>query len=372
MRITLVIHCLQSGGAERVMTTIANYWAAKGEDVTLITWVEPSRIPAYPLHPQINLRQIGIASNSTYRWQGLISGLKRIPKLRQAIQASHPDIIISFMNTVNVTTLIARWGLNTPIIVSDHIYPGFEDANKIWHALMKITYKWADRITVLTDNALPFYPAKSGYRAVVMPNPVLAPQIEDPHPPNLLPPHSLLAIGRLHPQKGFDLLLQAFAQVRQHYPQWQLTILGEGTMRRELEDLRNELGLDRWVHLPGRVPNVNDYLAQADLYVMSSRFEGFPMALCEAMAIGTPVLSTDCLSGPREIITNGVNGVLVPPHDVDALATGIIETISNPELIAQIAHNAPQIIDRFGLDRVMEMWADLIKESIGSKLRIKN
>jgi glycosyltransferase involved in cell wall biosynthesis len=118
------------------------------------------------------------------------------------------------------------------------------------------------------------------------------------------------------------------------------------------------------VHLPGLVTNVTDYLRQADLFVMPSRIEGFPMALCEAMACGLPVLAADCLSGPRDIIDDGVNGVLVQTEDVDALATKLDELMADPAKRQQLAHNAPQVLDRFGLEQVMRMWTDAIERAI--------
>jgi GalNAc-alpha-(1->4)-GalNAc-alpha-(1->3)-diNAcBac-PP-undecaprenol alpha-1,4-N-acetyl-D-galactosaminyltransferase len=361
MRITLVIHALSGGGAERVVSLLANYWATHGSTVSLIALSEPDRPIAYEIHPSVYLQQIGVIGDSPKPIDLLLTGMQRIQTVRRSILQSQPDIIISFMGTVNVIVLTACVGLKIPIVVSEHIYPAFEDANKIWQFLMKQVYRWADTITVLTQSALPFYPAHSGYRTVVMPNPILPPSVSpESDQTRLLPSNSIVAIGRLHPQKGFDLLIQAFAQVRVQHPNWQLTILGEGHERDHLEQLRSQLSLTDSVHLPGRVTEVNDYLKQADLFVMPSRFEGFPMALCEAMAIGTPVLSTDCLSGPREIIADGVDGKLVPPDDIQALAQAISALINNPEQRSTFSKNSPTILDRFGIDRVMAQWDTLL------------
>jgi GalNAc-alpha-(1->4)-GalNAc-alpha-(1->3)-diNAcBac-PP-undecaprenol alpha-1,4-N-acetyl-D-galactosaminyltransferase len=136
--------------------------------------------------------------------------------------------------------------------------------------------------------------------------------------------------------------------------------LGEGPMRAELEALCTKLQLTERVHFLGQVQNVNAHLCQADIFVLSSRFEGFPMALCEAMACGVPVVATDCLSGPREIITDGVDGILVAMDDVDALAHGMDTLMSDPVKRQQIAAAAPQILERFGLEQVMSRWKDAI------------
>jgi GalNAc-alpha-(1->4)-GalNAc-alpha-(1->3)-diNAcBac-PP-undecaprenol alpha-1,4-N-acetyl-D-galactosaminyltransferase len=363
MKVTLVIYGLGGGGAERVMSILANYWVNHSWAVTLIMLVDSTQTPFYRLDPRIELKSLGLAQKSTNRLAAIHNVWQRLKILRREIIASKPDVVISFMNDINVYNILACWNLDIPTIVCEHTYPGATDANKIWQFLMKWTYRYADLVTVLTQSAVPFYPPAAGYRTIVMPNPILtpAPVVVTTQ---LLPTPSLLAIGRLDPRKGFDLLIQAFHQIHDRYPDWQLTILGEGAIRSELEALRSQLQLTDCVHLPGSVKNVRDYLSQADLFVMSSRVEGFPMALCEAMACGLPVLATDCLSGPRDIIENGVNGVLVVTENVDALAAGLEASISDPVRCQQLAQNAPQILDRFGLEQVMGMWKTEIEEVI--------
>ena len=368
MKVTLVIYGLGGGGAERVMSIVANYWVSQGWDVTLIMLVAATQPPFYPLDPRIKLKSLGIAGISANLLAAIGNTWQRVKVLRKEIIASQPDVVISFMNSVNVYAILACWKLNIPTIVSEHIYPGSTDANKIWQFMMKWTYRYADLVTVLTQNALPFYPAAQGYRTIVMPNPVMTPAPVVAMD-RLLAAPSLIAIGRFEPQKGFDLLMKAFHQIQAKYPDWQITILGEGPMRSALEDLRSQLQLTDRIHLPGLVTNVQEYLRQADLFVMPSRFEGFPMALCEAMACGLPVLAADCLSGPREIVEDGVNGVLVATEDVDALAAGLDALMSNPAKRQQLAQNAPQILDRFGLDRVMGIWKNAIEGVIARKRR---
>jgi GalNAc-alpha-(1->4)-GalNAc-alpha-(1->3)-diNAcBac-PP-undecaprenol alpha-1,4-N-acetyl-D-galactosaminyltransferase len=368
MKVTLVIYGLSGGGAERVMSIVANYWADLGWDVTLITLVDSTKKSFYPLDPRVKTKSLDVARNSTNLLSAIANTWQRVKMLRQAIIASQPDIVIGFMNSVSVYTILACWKLKIPLIVSEHIYPGATDANKIWQLIMKWAYRYADLVTVLTQNALPFYPAHRGYRTIVMPNPVIAPSgSAEIGTERVLSNPSLIAIGRLHPQKGFDLLIEAFDRIRDKYPDWQLTILGEGPMRSALEERRLQLQLTDRVHMPGLVTNVPDYLRQADLFVMPSRFEGFPMALCEAMAYGLPVLAADCLSGPRDIIEDGVNGVLVKTEDIDALAAQLDALMADPVKRQQLASNAPQILNRFGVEQVMKMWAEAIDLVIAKK-----
>jgi GalNAc-alpha-(1->4)-GalNAc-alpha-(1->3)-diNAcBac-PP-undecaprenol alpha-1,4-N-acetyl-D-galactosaminyltransferase len=368
MKVTLVIYAMGSGGAERVMSIIANYWASHNWEVTLLTLVSQTESPFYQLDPLIKINQLGISGDSSNVLEAITNSWQRIKALRAAIIASQANVVISFMDTGNVLTILACRNSHIPVIVSEHIYPALTTANKTWQSLMKWTYRYADLVTVLTQNAVPFFPPEKGYRTVVMPNPVLTPSPVIT-PEKFSPQLSLIAIGRLTPQKGFDILMKAFHQIHEKYPDWHLTILGEGPSRLELEELRSRLQLTELIHMPGQVQNVNDRLHQADIFVMSSRFEGFPMALCEAMACGLPVISTDCLSGPREIIEDGVNGILVATEDIDALATGLESLICDPAKRQKLSQSAPQILERFGLEQVMSLWKDAIKQVIDRQNR---
>lgn len=363
MKITLIIYSLTCGGAERVMSILANYWVSRGWAVTLILLVDATESSFYQLDPRIQLKSLGLASNTGNPLVAITNSWRLVKVLREAIVASAPDVSISFMNTVNVYNILACWNLDIPTIVCEHTYPGASDANKIWQLMMNWSYRYADLVTVLTQNAVPFYDPADGYQTIVMPNPILPPSpvvVTE----KLLPTPNLISVGRLDARKGYDLLLKAFHQIHDQHPDWQLTILGEGEIRLELEELRSQLKLTDCVHLRGEVGNVSDYLYQADLFVMSSRVEGFPMALCEAMSCGLPVIATDCLSGPSDIIDHGVNGLLVPTEDVDALATGLTTLMSDPLKRQQLAKNAPQILDQFGLEVVINLWAKAIDRVI--------
>jgi glycosyltransferase involved in cell wall biosynthesis len=172
----------------------------------------------------------------------------------------------------------------------------------------------------------------------------------------------IIAMGRLDWQKGFDLLLQGFECIADRYPDWSLTIWGEGPERDALERLRSDLRLDERIYLPGITKQPFEKMHQADLFVLSSRFEGFPMVLCEAMACGLPVISFDCCAGVRDIIRNDVDGMLVPPEDVHALANAMGKLIAQPQERQRLASRGPEILDRFGQERILHIWDQTIAE----------
>lgn len=362
MRLTLIISSLSSGGAERVMSIIANYWAVKEWKITLLTFNHVSKAPFYPLHPCINYIPLNIANQSPNRLVGIWNNLKRIFVLRTAISISKPDAIISFLDTTNVLTLLATRGLKIPVIVSERNEPG-KCQSRMWGKLRHLLYPLANQIVVQTERAKNYFSLQLQSRICVIPNPVLLPKTNCVSQ-RLLKSPSLIAVGRLEQQKGFDLLIKAFSKVKDTYAEWTLTILGEGPLRSELEYMLNDLKLNEHVHLIGRVKDPYAYLKQADIFVMSSRFEGFPNALCEAMASGLPVISTDCPYGPREIIRNNVDGILVPNEDLFELATAIARLMSDEQERKNLAKHALEVITRFNVDDIMKDWETILGKVI--------
>jgi GalNAc-alpha-(1->4)-GalNAc-alpha-(1->3)-diNAcBac-PP-undecaprenol alpha-1,4-N-acetyl-D-galactosaminyltransferase len=365
MRLTLVIYCLSGGGAERVMSIMSNYWAEKGLPITILTFVDSTVPPSYDLDDRIHQIPLGIAGNSANKIIGVWNNWKCIQTLRRAISESKPDAVVSFQEITNAISLLGTIGLNIPVVVSERNEPG-KDHGIIWEQLRQWTNHLASRIVIQTDRAKIHVSPKLEKRVRIIPNPVLFPTTGKYISGKKLSKPALIAMGRLEPQKGFDVLLKAFAQLKDLYPEWTLTILGEGRLRSELEVLRDQLGLVNRVNLPGRVKNPYELLSQADIFVMPSRYEGFPNALCEAMACGIAVISTDCPCGPREIIRDSVDGILVLNEDVSALALGMKRLMDDEKERQSLAIRAPEVIERFSLDKVMAMWEAVIDEAIAT------
>jgi glycosyltransferase involved in cell wall biosynthesis len=171
----------------------------------------------------------------------------------------------------------------------------------------------------------------------------------------------VLAVGRLSEEKGFGQLLTAFAALKQRYPEWDLVILGEGPERTCLERQLDSLGLSGRVHLPGWVGNPGDWYARAEFYVMSSRFEGFPNTLVEAMAYGLPAVSFDCATGPADIIRDGIDGHLVPPAEgAEGLALAMEILVRKDQTRQRMGNAAVSVREQFSLERVLDHWDEML------------
>ncbi len=368
MRLTLVIFSLSPGGAERVMSIMANYWVVKGWNITLFTFDNGNKAPFYELDSRVHHSPLRIAGDSSNLLLGFWNNLKRVQILKSAIAQSKPDAVISFMEQVNVLTLLATRSLHLPTVVSERIDPTLYSVGRVWEHLRQWTYPLADRIVVQTKGTQTYFSPKLQTHTCIIPNPVLLPTREKTTSDNHLAKRSIIAVGRLTQQKGFDLLLQAFASLTEFHSTWTLAIFGEGELRRELESLRDSLALSGLVHFPGVVKNLDEVLRQADIFVLSSRFEGFPNVLCEAMASGLPVVSTDCPSGPREIIRDGVDGILVPNQDAEALALAMHRLMSDEAERKRLSACATDVVERFSLEKVMAMWEKLLAQVVQERL----
>jgi glycosyltransferase involved in cell wall biosynthesis len=357
MRLTMLIHSMSSGGAERVLATTANAWAARGWQITLLTFDDGSEPPFYPLDKRINHRPLAIERASASTLEAVTANLRRAWIIRRAIVESKPDAVLSFLDVVNVRVLLSTIGISQPVIVKEETDPGQKQLGKAWKALRRALYPLASRVVVLSEDALAYFPPSIQRNAQIIANPleVGAPGAATPHDGN-----TAIAMGRFVPEKGFDMLLDAFARIERRHPDWRLVIWGDGPLRSELEAQRDRLGLRDRVALPGRTTDPFTELRAADLFVMSSRREGFPMALGEAMACGLPAVSFDCRSGPRQLIRPGVDGVLVENANVPALADAMSELMTNGDERRRLAERAPDVLERFGTERVLATWEKLI------------
>jgi GalNAc-alpha-(1->4)-GalNAc-alpha-(1->3)-diNAcBac-PP-undecaprenol alpha-1,4-N-acetyl-D-galactosaminyltransferase len=386
MRITFVISSLGGGGAERVVSNMARYWAEKGWEITILTLFQGHQPLCYDLSPKVihrDLLSTTLSSNprpdanSLVALRGIFKVLSPcerrvflrdmvlIVALRQAIIKTHPQIVISFIDVTNIYVLLALQQSNLSVIVSERCDPRqVSTGDEGWDRLRHRLYPGATRLVVLDEESLSYFSAEIRQRSRVIPNAVLPPRYTAAGVPKRAQTvgKTLLAMGRLEGEKGLDLLLHAFAGIARKHPSWSLDIWGQGPLEFALKALADELGLSERVRFRGFTKQPYDVMQRADLFVLSSRYEGFPNVLLEAMACGLPVVSFNCPTGPNQIIREGIDGVLVPPCDVGALMASLDHLMSNDTERQRLADRAPEVIERFSIERVMRIWENLIRE----------
>ena len=362
-RLTFVIHQISAGGAERVLTLLANELCKKGWSVTLLT-LDSGREPVFfELHSGVQHWPLSLKREQGGWWKAVKVHFLRPWVLRKAIRKSRPNAVIAYIDLTNILTLVATIGLKIPVIVTEHSHPAFK-ISKFWSLLRQVVYKRSACLVLLTYDVLSFFSFSIQKNSRIIPNPVLVPDFSEPALQSETNSRTLVAMGRLSEQKGFDLLLKAFAPLCKKFPDWMLDIWGEGMQRKNLESLRDELGLRERVRLPGLTKEHYKIMSRADIFVLSSRFEGFPGVLGEAMACGLPVVSFDCPSGPSEMIQDGVNGLLVPPENIQELSSALERLMTSVELRNSLGEQARIITESYSLNKIVQSWEELIGEVV--------
>ena len=366
MKILIYISSLTAGGAEKVASMMANYWCNEHEIVLLTdTSVDDDFFEIYNC---VTRRSTNYSTNSNKNiLLKIFSHTNALLQLRKILKEERPDVIISHMDASNVKILLAACCLNIPVIIEEHNNPKL--ARKMpqpWRGLQFFTYhRLAKYIVLLTKDLLPAYPKYLHDKIVYIPNPLNIPKNLPQSEEIILKQPCIVSMGSLRDIKGFDLLIKAFSIVVKKHPHWNLIILGEGSERENLTKLVEEFGIEKNIDMPGRITEPYGILKNADIYVLSSRSEAFPVALCEAMGLGLPCISFDCPTGPSLIIDDQVNGLLVEYLNVEALANAMIILIEDSVLREKFSSEAIKINESLNIDVIMKQWESLILESIG-------
>jgi glycosyltransferase involved in cell wall biosynthesis len=371
MKLLIYVHSLENGGAERVVANLANHWASIGWQLIIVT-VAPRTSDFYALDPAIGRVSLGMTDGSEDLLAGALRTVHRVRALRRILRSVRPDVALAAMQTASVILALAASGLPGVLTLgSEHNFPAKAPLGLARDTLRRLAYGRLGAVVGLTTECAAWLKANTRARCVpVIPNPVCWPLAEQE--PRVDPGSCcrdgrrvLLGVGRLSEEKNFATLIDVFRRLAARHPGWDLVILGEGPMRDALAGQVSAAGLAGRVFLPGRVGNVGVWYARADLYAMSSHFEGFPNTLVEAMASGLPAVSVDCDTGPRDIIRHDVDGYLVAPGDTDGMAAFLDRLMGSDDVRSMFAARAIEVRERFSMQKIASMWADLIGKLSG-------
>ena len=373
MKILLLLHSLSAGGAERAACTLANVWANRGREVTIVT-LAPVSADFYPLDRRVVRVSLHLAGDSRHALHGLWQNVRRVLALRRLLRRLQPHVALAMMSTPNVLLALASlWLPALRTIGSERCYPPHAPLGRLWHVLRRNLYGQLSAVVALTGECAHWIETRtSASRVVVIPNAIAWPLPDNPPRRNLArlcrsQRKLLLAVGRLEPVKHFDALIGAFVRLADAFPDWDLVILGEGPERAHLAATINRMGLTQRVAMPGVAGNIAQWYGQADLFALTSLSEGFPNVLAEAMAHGVPVVSVDCDTGPRDIVRDGIDGLLVPPNDTAALRDALARVMGDAAFRGQLAARAVQARERFSTGKIGQMWETLFLDLCGGQ-----
>lgn len=355
MKILFAIDTLGKGGAERVITNLANYFI-KENDVSIMTL---RNVPTeYELNEKISI--VNIQQDGKYK-NKIIREIKNINKIKHEIERSSPDIIITFLPAITYRLMIANIINKKKVIISVRNDPKIEYNNIIKKTLMKILYTRANGFIFQTEEAKSFFSKKIQMKSEIIPNPINESFIEKPFGGERK--KEIVSVGRLEEQKNHKMLIKAFSRISEEYKDYKLIIYGEGNERENLEKLITDLNLVDKVLLPGKVDNIKEKIYNASAFILSSDYEGMPNALMEAMALGIPVISTNCpCGGPRFLINNNKNGILVPIKDEEKMKIAIEKLLGDRKFANSISTNASKISIELHPKKINKKWENFIKE----------
>lgn len=375
-----IIYILRSfalkAGTERVMSDKMNYLAEHGYEVTLVTYEQGSHPKAFPLHPSI--RHIDLKTRFyVIEKYGLLKRLIMMRRMRtlfrkrlqQTLDEVKPDYYVSTTYSINIIDIILSVRTQARKIIESHVacYTVMKSNNSnhqfMMRTLASLFDRWAlgklaeaDLVVVLTKGDARDWSLYSD-RVMVIPNPVTQyPEHVLPHDGN---GHRIICVGRLDNQKGYDMLIDAFAMIESQCVGWYIDIFGEGSDKDMLMDKISRLGLQKRIIIHTPTPEIFNEYQRSEFLVLSSRYEGFPLVLLEAMACGIPCVAFKCKYGPEDIIQDKKDGLLVDEGDVRTLAEKMLRMITHTEERLCMGQAARRNICRYEKQTIMQKWLNL-------------
>ncbi len=364
-RIALVIHALYGGGAERVMSQLANRWSSQGHDVALITLAATST-DQYVTDSAVQRIGLDVMRTSRNKLAACMANRQRMKRLRATIQQWRPDRILSFCDRMNVLCLQACHGLSIPIWISERSDPRKQKIGWIWEWARRWNYPYCSGCVVQTASVQQYLARiLPSDKLRVIPNAVTLPEsTAEPtrslHIEESTGKQILLSVGRLAHEKGFDVLLRAWGRAHSDLLNWILVLMGDGPERNRLEALARSLNVIDSVRFLGWWDSPWPAYARADLYVMPSRYEGFPMALLEAMSCGKPCIATRCSAAVDSLADSQRALLCVNIDDEIELAQNIISLAHAPDQRTRLSIAARQIAQAYSWDRIGPLWDQIL------------
>lgn len=352
MKIFFMCAAMTSGGAERVISILANNLVEEGHDIEIITYFD---MPIwYEINPKV---KIVVEENELNRKGKKL--LSHIIWKRNYIKEHKPDVIISFLASFNMLNIIASYGTNIPIIVADRSDPRFAPNNKFIRGLRNFSYRYADKIVLQSDHNKEYFSDKIKRKSVIIMNPILKSPM---YQRALLTPkkNKIVSVGRIVAEKNPKMAVNSFREFHKKHPDYIYEIYGEGNLKNEMIEYVNSIGMSNSIFYKGNVKNVYEHIIDAKAYLLTSNYEGMPNSLIEAMYVGLPVISTK-VSGAIDLIKDNENGYLVNCEDYKLMAHYLEEIVESDASEYRVGQNASKTVKKLELENIIEQWKSIIE-----------
>lgn len=348
--LVLVTSRLGGGGAERILLTLAEHWAGRGHRVTVVT-LRRDPVDEYPVPAGVAVQRLPLIGERNPPWDP--AQPFRLWALRRGLVRLEPDLVVPFLDKLNVAVLLALTGTRIRVVATEHLAPWMAPVGPVWKPLRRIAYGRALAVVSPTEAITDWFRNRQTGAFVTLASPSRA---FPPAPTAPIRRKVVLGVGRLDTQKGFDLLVDAFAQLAPRWPEWSLEIAGEGPDRAELQARAARAPCSSRIRFLGQVDDVAALYHGVEIFALSSRHEAYPMALCEALSAGCAVVAADCPTGPREILGSGLAAQLVPPGDASGLSDALERLIEATTLREQVREAGLRRAAELHPDRVLHAW----------------
>lgn len=358
--IAFYIGSLHKGGAERVFVNLAEYFLGEGYRVTMVTQYQYPDEEEYALPDKIK-RVLSDLNPEELNNSRIINFINRVRKLHRIWKREQPDLVLSCIGKNNFMTVVTTTFTKTRPVVSVVGETKEEYPSRLMRLLANLLFPHAAGIVLQTERSKYFFHKRVQRHAVILPNSLnpdfIRPRYEGERDKRIV------AVGRLDANKNHEMMIRAFAAIRDRYPEYTLTIYGEGELRPFLENLTRELGVAEHVFLPGVIPDVAVQTWRAALFLLTSYSEGVSNALIEALATGLPVIATDVPSGGTvELMSDGVDGLIIPTGDQGALERAMDRLLGDPAYADRLGREAAKIQERLAPARVNQLWQAYFEE----------
>ncbi len=356
-KILFVVSQLKVGGAAKMIKYVANLCSHHFGSVTLATYYDD--YTPDDVDRTIKRINLDVKAGKLPFWR--ITALNR---LKKEIKYGDYDIVCSFLPDISTMSRIVSFGSDAVVVSAERGDP--YQFSAFWRRLVNWTYKKSDYCVFQLEKARDFFGKEVSDHSFVIPNPYVP--INNVEPYFGIRKKTIVSAGRFAPQKRFDILIEAFAMVHKLHTDYKLVLYGGGDCLAEYRGLAKQLGIEDSVEYPGYVRNIPSAVCEDGVFVLSSDYEGIPNSLIEAMSVGLPVVATDCTpGGPAFLTNNGERGLLVPVHDVDAMANAILKLIEDEELSNTLSKRASEIVKQLHIDVINNMWMEAFTQMLEKK-----